>query len=134
MSENLTITHERVDDIPLLLAQLERMAVASLLDEHVPTHGNWHGLSLGTVTSVWLTFILSEANHRLSHVEPWVAQRLTTVAAGVGQPVRALDFSDDRLAAVLDYLSDDRQWEAFEQALNTQTLQVYDLRPQRALL
>jgi transposase len=131
MSENLSITHERVDDIPLLLAQLERMHVAPLLDEHFPTHGNWRGLSLGTVTSVWLTFILSEANHRLSHVEPWVAQRLTTLEAGVGQPVRALDFSDDRLAAVLDYVSDDRQWEAFEQALNTQTLRVYDLRPQR---
>lgn len=131
MSENLTITHERVDDIPLLLAQLERMEVAPLLDEHFPTHGNWHGLSLGAVTSVWMTFILSEANHRLNQVEPWAAQRLITLTAGVGQPVRALDFSDDRLAAVLDYLSDDPQWEAFEQALNTQTLRVYDLQPQR---
>jgi transposase len=131
MTENLTITNERVDDIPLLLAQLERMQVTPLLDEHFPTHGNWQGLSLGTVASVWLTFILSEANHRLSHVEPWAAQRLTTLAAGVGQPVRALDFSDDRLAAVLDYLNEDTQWEAFEQALNTQTLRVYDLQPQR---
>jgi transposase len=131
MSENLSITHERVDDIPLLLAQLERMQVAALLDEHFPTHGNWQGMSLGTVASVWLTFLLSEANHRLSHVEPWAAQRLTTLGAGVGQPVRALDFSDDRLATVLDYLSDDAQWEAFEQALNAQTLRVYDLQPQR---
>jgi transposase len=131
MNENLSITHERVDDIPLLLAQLERMQVASLLDEHFPTQGNWQGLSLGTVASVWLTFILSEANHRLSHVEPWAASRLSTLGAGVGHPVRALDFSDDRLATVLDYLSDDPQWEAFEQALNTQTLRVYDLHPQR---
>jgi transposase len=131
MTENLTITNERVDDIPLLLAQLERMQVTPLLDEHFPTHGNWQGLSLGTVASVWLTFILSEANHRLSHVEPWAAQRLTTLAAGGGQPVRALDFSDDRLAAVLDYWNEDTQWEAFEQALNTQTLRIYDRQPQR---
>jgi transposase len=132
MSENLTITHERVDDLPLLLAQLERRQVAALLDAHFPTHdGNWHGQSLGTVASVGLTFILSEANHRLSPVEPWAAQRLTTLAAGVGPPVRALDFSDDRLAAVLDYLSADLPWEAFEQALNAQTLRVYDLQPQR---
>ena len=129
MSENLPITHERVDDIPLLVAQLERMEVAPLLDAHFPTHGNWHGLSRGAVTSVWMTFILSEANHRLNQVEPWAAQRLITLTAGVGQPVRALDFSDDRLAAVLDYLSADPQWEAFEQALNTQTLRVYDLQP-----
>jgi transposase len=128
----LTITNERVDDIPLLLAQLERMQVTPLLDEHFPTHGNWQGLSLGTVASVWLTFILSEANHRLSQVEPWAAQRLRTLATGVGQPVRALDFSDDRLAAVLDYLSADEPGEGFEQALTAQTLRVYDLQPQRA--
>jgi transposase len=131
MTENLTITKERVDAIPLLLAQLERRQVPPLLDEHFPTHGNGQGLSLGTVASVWLTFILSEANHRLSQVEPWAAQRLTTLAAGVGQPVRALDFSDDRLAAVLDSLNEDTPWEAFAQALNTQTLRVYDLQPQR---
>ena len=29
---------ERVDDIPLLLAQIEKMEVASLLDKHFPTH------------------------------------------------------------------------------------------------
>jgi hypothetical protein len=40
MTEKLTIMSERVDDIPLLLAQLERMGVRSLLDEHFPTHGN----------------------------------------------------------------------------------------------
>ena len=132
MIENLTSTNERVDDIPLLLAQLERMQAAPLLDEYFPTHGNWQGLSLGRVASVWLTFILSEANHRLSHVEAWAAQRLTTLAAGGGISVRALDVSDDRLAAVLDYLSADEPWEAFERALNGQMLRVYDLQPQRA--
>jgi hypothetical protein len=132
MTENLTPTTERVDDIPLLLAQLERIQVAPLLDEYFPTHGNWQGLSLGTVASVWLPFILSEANHRLSQVEPWAAQRLRTLAAGVGQPVRALDFSDARLAAVLDSLSAEEPWEGFEQALNAQTLRGYDLQPQRA--
>ena len=49
MSEELSITHERVDDIPVLLAQLEKMQVAPLLDAHFPTHGNWQGLSLGQV-------------------------------------------------------------------------------------
>ena len=32
-----------------LLAQLEKMQVAKLLDKYFPTHGNWQGLSLGTV-------------------------------------------------------------------------------------
>jgi transposase len=132
MTEKLILTHERVDDIPVLLAQLEKMQVASLIDEHFPTHGNWKGLSLGKVTSVWLTFILSEANHRLSHLEPWAAQHLRTLQACLGTPVRALDFSDDRLASGLEYFSDDAAWENFECALNQSTLRVYDLQPKRA--
>ena len=32
---------ERSDDIPLLIAQMEKMEVAALLDKHLPTHGNW---------------------------------------------------------------------------------------------
>lgn len=37
------ITNERVDDIPVLLAQLERMGVKQLINKHFPTHGNWEG-------------------------------------------------------------------------------------------
>lgn len=70
MTEQLTFEAERIDDIPLLLAQLSRMQVKRLLDEHFPTHGTWQGLSLGTVSAVWPAFILSEGDHRLSHVQP----------------------------------------------------------------
>ena len=131
MSENLKITNERVDDIPVLLAQIERMQVGRLLDEHFPTHGNWQGLSLGKVTTVWLVFILTEANHRLSHVEEWAEQRLRTLQGCLGEPVRALDFSDDRLPAILDHLSRDEVWMDFESALNEHTLRAYDLQPER---
>ena len=131
MTEELTIKTERIDDIPILLAQLERMQVGALVDEYFPTHGNWQGLSLGTVVTVWLTFILSEANHRLSHVQAWTEQRLRLLDGCVGQPVRALDFSDDRLAAALDYLSQDQAWRDYEQALNGQMLRVYALEPER---
>jgi transposase len=131
MTEQLTLKHERVDDIPLLLAQIERMEVTTLLDQCFPTHGNWEGLSLGQVVSVWLTCILSEANHRMSHVEPWAEGRLQTLSTGLGTEVRALDFSDDRLAAARDYLSDDAAWQVFERHLNQHTLRGYALRPQR---
>lgn len=130
MSENLTLTTERVDDIPLLLAQLEQMGIAALLDRHFPTHGHWQGLSLGHVSCVWLTFILSESNHRMSHVEPWAQERLGVLQGCVGQSVRALDVSDDRLAAILDQWSDDEAWAAFECGLNQRLLRVYDLSAQ----
>jgi hypothetical protein len=55
MIETPIMISERVDDIPLLLAQLERMGVPSLCDAHCPTHGHWQGLSLGWVTAIWLT-------------------------------------------------------------------------------
>jgi transposase len=134
MAETLTIRSERVDDIPLLVAQLDRMGVQPLLDEHFPTHGNWVGLSLGWVTVVWLTHILSEADHRLNHVEPWVEQRLHTLRGCTGQQVDPLDLSDDRLAAVLEALSDDTRWQAFEGAWTQQLLRVYDLQPERVRL
>ena len=131
MSEPLNITTERVDDIPLLLAQLDRMGVQPLLDEYFPTHGNWGGLSLGWVTVRWVTHILSEANHRLNHVAPWAAPRLHTRRCCTGQPVHPLDLSDDRLAGVLEVLSHDAKWQAFEGAFTQQLLRVYDLQPER---
>src|SRR5215813_4498934 len=127
MAETLQMISERVDDIPVLLAQLERMGVQPLLDEHFPTHGHGVGLSLGWVTVIWLTHIWSEANHRLNHVEPWAEQRLQTLRGCTGQPVQPLEVSDDRLAAVLEALSDDARWSAFEGVLNQHPRRVYDL-------
>jgi len=135
--ESLTITSERVDDVPLLAVQLERMGLAGVLDAHFPTHGGWAGLSLGGTAVVWLTHVLSQADHRLSHVQPWAERRLETLGvcfAYLGQPVRPLDLADDRLAAILHALSDDGRWVAFERALTGQLLRVYDLVAERVRL
>ncbi len=40
MATEPIITNERVDDIPILLTQIERMGVQSLIDKHFPRHGN----------------------------------------------------------------------------------------------
>ena len=110
---------ERVDDIPLLLAQLERMQVAALLDKHFPTHGPWAGeLPCGEVAVGWLAFRLAEGDHRLHHLETWAAPRLPMRAVCLGTQVRALDCRDDRLAAMLGALSDRQAWRAFAWALN----------------
>ena len=47
MNDIDTIITERVDDMPLVLTQMPRMGLASLLDEYFPTPGHWQGLSLG---------------------------------------------------------------------------------------
>lgn len=126
---------ERVDDIPLLLAQLERMQVAALLDTHFPTHGPWAGeLTFGEVAVVWLAFMLSEGDHRLNHLETWAAQRLPMLAVCLGKQVRALDFSDDRLAEMLSALREPEAWREFECALNQTLLRVYDVQAARVRL
>ena len=126
-----TILTERVDDIPLLLEQMQRMGLPTLLDTHFPTHGNWTGLSLGWVSTTWLSSILSRGDHRLAHVEPGVATRLWTLGVTTGQAIRRGDFTDDRLEIVLRHLSDDTRWAAFESALNQHTVRVYDLTTAR---
>jgi transposase len=131
MNEIPTIITERVDDIPLLLEQMQRMSLPTLLDTHFPSHGNWTGLSLGWVSTIWLSSILSRGDHRMVYVEPWVAKRLWTLGVTTGQAVTRIDFTDDRLEIVLRRLSHDERWGAFASALNQHTVRVYDLSPQR---
>ena len=127
MNEPLTILTERVDDIPLLLTQMQRMGIADLLDEHFPTHGNRTGLSLGVVTVIWLTHVLSQADHRMNHVQPWAERRLETLRACSDGSLEVRDLGDDRLADVLRHLSDDERWRAFEGEVTGQLVRVYDL-------
>jgi transposase len=127
MTTSASLTVERIDDLPLLLAQRERMGIRELLDRHLPTHGHWRGLSPGWTATLWLTHLLSEGDPRLNPVEPWALAHLTTLRQCTGQGVDRLDLTDDRLAAVLRALADDDHWAACEHALSRRLLRVYDL-------
>jgi transposase len=131
MTEPLNVTTERVDDIPLLLAHSDKMGVPDLLDDYFKPHGNWEGLSLGSPTAIWLTHILEDADHRMNQVQGWAAHRVQTLSICTGQQVSERGFRDDRLALVLDALSDEQKWQQFETAMNRQLIRVYDLTPKR---
>ncbi|PYL82319.1 MAG: hypothetical protein DMF21_02675 [Verrucomicrobia bacterium] len=131
MHEIPHIITERVDDIPLLIEQMQRMGLPTLFDTHFPTHGNGTGLSLGWGSTIWLSSMLSRGDHRMVHVEPWVAKRLWPLGVTTGQAVRRVDCTDDRLEIVLRRLSDDTRWAAFASALNQHTVRVYDLSTAR---
>jgi hypothetical protein len=104
------------------------MNLAGLLDKHIPTHGNRKGLSVGNVTLVWLSHILSEANHRMNHVQEW-SKRRKEIIRGCGlEMFEAEDMTDDRLADILRALSNDTHWSAFEQELMETLVRVYDLQ------
>ena len=128
MSQKIIATHERVDDIPASIAHLKNMRVAELLDQHFPTNGNWQGLRLGWTTVVWLAFMLSEGDHRLYRVEPWVKEHLRPLRRCINRKVSPRDLADDRLAPILDDLCVAERWGAFERDLNQFVLRVYDLQ------
>jgi transposase len=119
---------ERVDDIPVLLATLQRLKVDKIFDRHFLPGHRWKGeLTFGEVACVWLAFITSQGDHRLSQVQPWVEANLHTLQACLGKPVRPLDFQDDRLADMLDHLALDGCWQDVEEDLNQNTVRVYNL-------
>jgi transposase len=118
---------ERVDDIPVIYGMLERMGIQAIIDNAVTPHGNWRGLSPGWVTTLWLTHILSEQNHRMEPVQQWAERHLTILTRLSGQRVQGLDFTDDRLAMCLRDLSSQVTWQAIERQLGQRLIRVYDL-------
>src|SRR3974390_3398099 len=114
MEATLELTHERVDDVPLLLGFLIQLRFPEVLDRHLPPHPLHQGLSNGWLITVWITYILSQADHRKSHVQEWVDGLQHSLETLIGQPIRPFDFSDDRLTWVLNRLSDREVWPELE--------------------
>src|SRR5882762_10110943 len=108
--EQIEVQTEAVEDIPVLMAKLERMKVSELAEAHFEAHGNWRGSNVGQVVQVWLTYILTEGDHRLSHVQEWVKNREKTLSACLKSEIRAEDFSDDRLGIILEMFGSDEKW------------------------
>lgn len=119
---------ERVDDIPLILAEFEKSNLSNLLCQYFPNHGNWQGADGGQVAIIFLTYVLSCSDHRISHVETWAEQRLTTLKCCLNNPnLSSKDLTDDKLGALLDKFSDEDRWNSFEHAHNQRLINVYDL-------
>ena len=132
--EGLKAEVERVDDIPLLYGLLTQMGIQTTVDNAVKPNGNWQGLSLGWTITLWLVYILSEQDHRMEPVQSWTAEHLTLLRRLSGQPVRALDMTDDRLALCLRYLHEQATWTAIERGLGQRTIRVYGLKAERIRL
>jgi len=135
MSLPLTLTHEPVADVPILWHLLhERLQLGAHFDTLHPPHGNWLGLSPGTVLELWLVHILSTHTHHLSHVREWANRLRDTLSRLVGQSVRETDFTDDRLAELCRWCSVDTLWQGLEQQLTQAVVRVYALTPQTVRL
>jgi transposase len=88
MAKILTLRHERVDDIPLIIGLTNRLQLAVILDRHLGTHGLQEGLNNGQLAVGWLAYILSQADHRKSAVREWANGLSHTLGQLLGQPIR----------------------------------------------
>src|SRR6266498_4974069 len=135
MSNPPEMSHEQVNDIPVLMHTMTTvLGFDRLLDAQRERHGNRQGLSLGQVMVTWLTHIVSQCNHYMSHVQDWANALPVTLSTLLGTPVRPTDLTDDRLAEVAWVLSQDEVWRPLEQAVTGQMVRVYRLTPQRVRL
>src|SRR5437868_14066590 len=119
---------EVLADLPDLWATFQRLDLPTTLDRHFPAPLHWKGpLTPGEVLTVWLLFLVSQGDHCLNHVQPWVAQHQATLSALLGKPVLPTHAHDDRLADWLTRLGGHASFGALEQDLNRQTVRVYQL-------
>lgn len=123
-------TSERIDSLPLLIYWLKQMQVDAIIDRVLkPPHGNWEGLSYGEVALVFIAYVVIACTHFLSPMEAWARKHLQSLSQALGKPVRAEDFSDDRLAIVLSYLGAEATQPGvqIEQELGQHVLRAYAL-------
>src|SRR3954468_7336224 len=119
---------EVVADLPVLWATLQGLDFPATVDRHFPPPTHWRGpLSPGEVLALWLLFLVSQGDHCLNHVEPWVPQHQGTLSALLGKDVRPHCAHDDRLADLLTRLGGGDAFSGLERDLNQQTLRVYQL-------
>jgi len=125
-ASELIIVTERVDDIGLLIGQMLKMGLREVLDQHIPTHWKQRELTWGWTVIIWLSYILSEGDHRKISMEAYIVRMQQTLSDITNQKLDSKDFTDDRLSMVLKYLSQP-YWKQIEKDLNERTIKVYDL-------
>ena len=134
MPPTLRLVHERVDDVPLILGSLIRLRLPQLLDGHLKPHPHHQGLSLGWLITLWITYILSQADHRKSHVRSWANKLHHCLQTVTGLTIREVEFSDDRLTLLLARLSHTPTWDRIEADLWDGTCEVYSIPLERIRL
>src|SRR5262245_60065508 len=125
----LILTHQRVDDVPLLVGFLIQLRIPETVDRILPPHPLHQGLSNGWLITVLIAYILSQGDHRKSPVQHWVERLQYTLEMLIGQTIRPVEFNDDRLGLILKRLSHEPAWHELEAGLWSASGEVYTLPP-----
>ena len=128
-STSVEISSERIDDIPVIVEWVKQMEVSKIIDQNLSKpHGNHQGLSYGQLSVLLLTYIISQEDHRLCAVEPWVEAHREILEMSTGWSIGEKDLTDDRLARVAEELG--KQEEArrqIEVKLGRHLIRAYEL-------
>ncbi len=132
--EDTTKTIAKVEHLgifPIILKILNGIGLIEHIDTIYGRHGNWKGASKGVVTAVWICYIISRCDHRLSPVAKWVSERELSLNACLskwGYSISTKDFTDDRLILLLEDFSDLERWTDLESEVNKSFISVHDLQ------
>lgn len=125
----MEISSERIDDIPVIVEWLKQMEIAKCIDQKLKEpHGNHKGLSYGQLAVLLLTYIITQSDHRLSAVEPWVQTHRMILELTTGWSIGEKDATDDRLARVVEELGKQSQaTQEIEIKLGRHLIRAYEL-------
>jgi transposase len=104
------------------------MKVASIIDNHLESpHGNRQGLSYGELAVLLLTYIVSEADHRLCCLETWVRDHQKSLERITGWEIREKEATDDRCGDLLKTLGITETLPQMEMSLSQHLIKAYQL-------
>lgn len=126
-----TYEAENIGSLPLVFGLLEHVNLSNTINENYPNHKNWTGGDKGVIVSVWLCYILTLKDHRLSEVEAWFnlhrrSIQLLVTSYGHSE-LNAKDFTDDRLGAILSDFGEEGIWSVFMSSFSRNLLKLYNI-------
>ena len=109
------------------------MKIASIIDNHLAVpHGNRKGLSYGQLAVLLLTYIVSEADHRICYLETWVSEHQRSLEAITEWEIREKEATDDRCGDLLRILGLTEGLPQMEMSLSQHLVKAYELPTSQA--
>jgi transposase len=124
----MLVKTEQVSDLPLISHLIQETGLVERVDSYFRRHHLWQGPGIGQTLLGLLLYIISEGDHRMYQVEGWASNREEVLKWCLSNSeFRCMHLSDDRLGNLLDLLSKDDAWSAFQGAHNESLIRLYAL-------
>ena len=121
--------------MPLIIYWLKQMNLETIIDNKLsPPHGNRKGLTYGQLSLLLLTYIISQADHRLCCVEEWVNQHHRSLQSITNWKIGNKDATDDRCGDLLKIIgeTEDQTIAQIEIFLGQHLIRAYELPTDKA--